>query len=131
MLVLAEADPMRPIDILGTMGFILAGLFVVAFEPRVVSLIMRFSKHLPHRWPSWYWPKGEAAAHLGVIWLAGGTVVLGSLLLLKVLERRPGDYPGGAFTTTFAVLALAVLAFLLGRLGSRALAARRKRRVLP
>jgi hypothetical protein len=108
------ADPMRPVDIVGLFGVMVVGLLIVASHDAVARWLVRALRGSAAR-ELWAGRAAEIVMTIVVLWLAGGAVVLSALAALRILEPRPGAYPGGIWTKVGAVLALVVLVLLAVR----------------
>ncbi len=115
---------MREIDMLGLFGFMLLGLVALAYWRAVAAVVASMAGG-----------KRRDAIGDGIHAYAGFLVVLfatfmtgaSALVALKVLEPRPGQYPGGIFASVGAIVALVALGVVFAVRVVRPLAAAHRR----
>lgn len=101
---------MRPVDIAGLFAFMLLGLVGLTFWRSVADGL---ASMLGARRSTPIGDSLRASARVIVLAFTLFMVVGSALVALKVLEPRPGRYPGGAWTTAGAIAVLVTTGFLL------------------
>jgi hypothetical protein len=117
---LMGAQQMRPSYVLGAFALVAVGLVGVACARQLALWLLQLGESPllnPRIFPDRPRPQihilaRELVSLSGVLVIAGLPAGLGALVALGSVEPRPGPYPGGAFTDTGAVVALAALAYL-------------------
>ena len=105
------ADPMRITDILGLFAFMAGGLAILAAAgPLGAGLAAMLGAKRRLGGDATAAALARLFATVQVTLIGTAMAVLSALVAMKVLERRPGAYPGGAGTT--AAGAAGLLAFV-------------------